>query len=393
MTVEHCEVIRSFIILLYDGKLKERGYFQVPVSTAAPFGNRILYEVLPEQMKLMREPWYGFVPYDTHVSRSPLPKGHTSLYGVQYNPEKEPPPRVTLHPEARILCFGVCIFDFQDEKYRGKYSVDDIFLAGAEYLARAWIRKEKMEMNEGPFYYEVDASPHAVSTVSPDLFPTEAYQMEGVFQLPPLAKDRKRIQFRRVAPSPLPERDISSFGNTQTHGRGDPGNGIVLMHERVFQALQKEIQLSARAEEGGFLVGFPYRQPGSPENEDDPEFRWILEITDVVQAESAWGRPLMILFTGDTWSHITRRIDREFPGKRLVSWFHTHLFKAAIDFGLSGMDQDMHRRFFTRPWQTAVLINIDTSSSNREIRCFRQGPEEDLAECTFDVVAGWRDAG
>jgi hypothetical protein len=388
ITDQHITIIRSFVIALFDKTFKERDYFLLPVSVAAPFINRIIKERLPEITKTAREPWYRLVPHyrdEGPVQRSPLPVGPTSLYGIQYNADKEPPPRVTLHPDAHIISFTVALLDFDKEILRGEFTVDDIFLAGTECLARARIKEGRMKVDEGPFYYKVGVSPIDVRTVPVDLFPPEAYKVEGVFRLPQLAKDRKRTQFRKVTPAPLPEHDPSSFGNTQTFGRGKQGNGGVLMHASVYKALREDIYLSSKNEDGGYLLGFPYRQPGSPESEDDPGFRWLLEITDVIQAEGAWGRPGLLLFTGDTWSRVNRRLDSEYPDKKLVSWFHTHLFKATDEYGLSGMDQDLHRRFLTRPWQVAVLLNID-AGGEREVRCFQRGPHGDLEECTFEVL-------
>lgn len=384
---------RSFIVVLYDKAFKERGYFPVPVSVAAPFANRLFREMIPDQEQTVREPWYSLVAHwsdEDRLQRASSPVGPTSLYSECYVPEEEPPPRVALHPQAKVRHFTVCLLDFQTELFRGEYSVDDIFLAGAEFLARGWIKKGEMQMDEGPFYYEIIPSPNAVYTVPQDLFPPEAFQVEGVFPLPSLDKDRPRIEFRKVIPAPLPERGLGSYVNTHTYGRGEQRNGRIIMHAGVYQALQEGIFLKPKVEDGGYLLGVPYRQPESPGSEDDPEFRWLVEITDVVQAEGAWGKPAMLLFTGETWSQIHRNIDRDYPDKKLAGWFHTHLFKGTGEFGLSGFDRYLHQSFLTKPWQVAVLLNID-ADGGREVRCFQRGPEGVLVECTFEVfdtVAG-----
>jgi hypothetical protein len=124
--------------------------------------------------------------------------------------------------------------------------------------------------------------------------------------------------------------------------------------------------------------------PEGPEDEDNSEFSWLIEITDVIQAENTWGNPIWLLFTGDSWSRAKRRIDQDFPGKKLVAWFHTHLFRATDSFGLSGRDEELHRLFLTKPWQVAVLLNID-SNGDREVRCFQKDPKGDLVECIFEV--------
>ena len=382
--------IRSFILTLYDGKFQIRGYFPVSIAVVAPFANRFIKERLQEGADSLREPWYLIRPHyrpETLTERSPLPEGPTSLYSTRYDVDREPPPRVRLHPDAPITYFSVQIEDFQTVICQGDYSVDDLFLAGVEYLARARVTEGKMQMDEGPFYYKVDASPDDVRTVPRELFPPDAFEVEGVFRLPELARDRERIQFRKVRPEALPERDPASFGGTETRGRGTTRDNTIIMHEKAYRQLQQELYLHPRVEDGGYLVGNAYRQPGSPEDDSDPEFRWLLEITDVIKVEGAWGGPLSLLFTGDSWSKANRHLDIEFRGKKLAGWFHTHLFAASDAFGLSGLDVDLHRRFLTKAWQVAVLINIDADGV-REVRCFQRTPEGELAECTFEVIMG-----
>jgi len=379
--------IHSFLFVLYNQDAEECGIFPVPVSVAAPFTNRLFREVLPGRRATLREPWYALEPlYDERLhERAAYPVGMTSLYGTRYAPEEAPPPRVTLCPDAPVCYFVVKLLDLQTELYRGVYTVDDIFRAGAEYLARGQIERERVGGDEGPFTYEVLPSTEPVRTAPPELFPPEAYQVEGVFQLPLLAEDRERTVFRRIVPPSLPERTLASFGAFQTHGQGETERGKVLIHADVYRALKEGLPLSPRTEDGGYLLGAPYRRPGSPEDEETEAFRWILEITDAVLAEGAWARPGMLLFTGESWSRITRRLDQEEHDKKLVGWFHTHLFEATDGFGLSGMDQDLHRRYLTKPWQVAVLLNVD-ADGNRTVRCYQRGPEGDLVECEFGVL-------
>ena len=113
-------------------------------------------------METAREPWYLLIPHCSHdvaLRRAVKPVGATSLYGKPYIPENEPPPRVALHPQAHIRHFTVRILEFQSSLFQGDFSVDDIFLAGVELLARRWIRKGKMQEADGPFYYSVNTNP------------------------------------------------------------------------------------------------------------------------------------------------------------------------------------------------------------------------------------------
>ncbi len=379
--------IRSFRVTLYTRDFAEFDTFKVPFSVVAPFTNRIFSEVLQGGLESVGEPWYQLSPHyppETLSNRSPLPAGPTSLLSRRYDPDSEAPPRVTLHPEAELTYFTVSLLDFDRELFSGDYSVDDIFVAGAEYLARNLVKKGQLDMQYAPFYYSISASRDEVRTAPPELFPPQAFEVEGVFQLPLLADDRKRIEFRKVRPEPLPECDPAAVDLNADYGRGQALRNVVRMSADVYQRLRKDLPLHASVEDGGYLVGQPYRQPGSPEDESDPDFRWLLEISDVQKVEGAWGGPALLLFTGDSWSKMNRRMDTEFRAKKLVGWFHTHLFAGSDEFGLSGLDLDLHRRFLTKPWQVAVLLNV-TPDGEREVRCFQRGPEGDLVECRFEV--------
>src|SRR5262249_32880553 len=156
----------------------------------------------------------------------------------------------------------------------------------------------------------------------------EAYKVEGVFRLPPPAQDGPGIQFRPVPQPPLPVRDPAELGPAQTHGKGTPLAGRVFLPAWLFEDLHSKLVFSSSNEQGGYVLGNVFRQPDSPEKEDDPAFRWFIECTDVIRADEAVGSRDRLLFTGDAWSRVTRRRDKEFPGRRLVAWFHTHLFAA-----------------------------------------------------------------
>ena len=134
------------------------------------------------------------------------------------------------------------------------------------------------------------------------------------------------------------------------------------------------------------MLGNVYRLPGSPEKEDDPGFRWLVEVTDLLMAEDTVGTAIALLFTGDTWSKVSRRRDREFAERKLAGWFHTHVFPASDSFGLSGLDQEMHAWYLPKPWQVAILLNLE-NDGQRTVRCYQRGSEGDLVETPFAVFA------
>ncbi len=382
--------IKSFIIVFFGGDDRELESYQVPLSVAAPFANRLFMETpdLPD-WRTLREPWYTLAPRsaDAHpFRRSTHPAGPTSLYGREYDPESDPEsePRVHLHPQARIRHFEVCLLDLKDELHRGEYSVDDIFLHGAHYMLRHRIERGEIPGDAGPYTYGIVPSAQTVSNVA-DYFPEDAYEVEGVFRLPPRVEDRARITFRPVKSPPLPELDPGKLGESTSHGKGEPQAGRVVMSRRVFDALRRDLELSDEREEGGYLAGQAYRAPGSPEKDDDENFRWVVEVTHHEMAKGTLGSAAVLLFTGDSWSTIGRRLDTVLGGRVLVGWFHTHLFGATDDFGLSGLDQDMHAWYLSKPWQVAILLNLE-KDGERTVRCYQRGPEGDLVETPFEVL-------
>lgn len=390
MAQGHPPVQQGFILYLFDGKLNKLKTYYLPLDVAAIFTNRIVKELFPNLSKGASEPWYKVIPYCSHqkdkkLKRAKLPQGPTSLISTKYEPEKEPPPRVLFNPASHFRFFEVQLYDLKKKIFSGEYHVNDLFLAVAETLMQGLYEDKVITDEDAPFYYEIEISPKLITTMSPDLLPQEAFQVEGVFHLPVLKADRKRIQFTKIKPPPLPVLEESAFGETETKGRGKPGEGRVLMSAKVYDTLKHKIELSDEVEQGGYLLGTPYRLAGSPEDEEDEDFKWGIDIRDIIVATGGYGTALLLLFNGDTWSELKREMDRSYPDKKLLSWYHTHLFKGSDDFGLSGLDQTLHRRFFTLPWQVAILLNLDPMTNEREVRCFQRGPSGELVESQYEV--------
>jgi hypothetical protein len=376
--------VRSFFVTFYDADLQELAHYQVPFSVTTPFANRLARDILSIAGAL-HEPWYTLAARSGHdFVRSPLPLGPTSLYGERYEPTAETVPAIHLHPEALVRYFEVHLFDNQVELYKGVYTVDDIFLHGVHLLLNQRIQNGKLSVEQGPFAYAIIPGSSSSNAIEQDVLPEQAYQVEGIFHLPPRRKEEPLIAFRPIPQPPAAEADPGIFGAVQWHGKGDPQAGLVFMPARVYTELRQQLILSTKKEEGGYLLGNVYRQPGSPESEGGENFRWIVEITDLLMAEDTVGSAMKLLFTGDSWSKINRRRNRDFAERRLVGWFHTHLFPATDSFGLSGLDQDMHAWYLPRPWHVAVLLNLEPDG-DRTVRCYQRGPDGSLVETPFAV--------
>lgn len=110
------------------------------------------------------------------------------------------------------------------------------------------------------------------------------------------------------------------------------------IHEHVFSSLNAEV--------GGVLVG-RLRDDGSP------------LVTGIVPALEAEGGRSRVTFTHDAWATIHATIDREHPGEEILGWYHSH---PGFGIFLSEHDLFIHRNFFSRPEQIAIVVDPHAGS-------------------------------
>lgn len=60
-----------------------------------------------------------------------------------------------------------------------------------------------------------------------------------------------------------------------------------------------------------------------------------------------------LTFTQDTLVGFHEELDRNFTGKRIVGWYHTH---PRMGIFLSHYDTFLHNNFFPEPWQVALVV-------------------------------------
>jgi len=61
-----------------------------------------------------------------------------------------------------------------------------------------------------------------------------------------------------------------------------------------------------------------------------------------------------VTFTQDTWEHIYKIKDRDFPDERIVGWYHSH---PGFGIFLSDHDSFIHKNFFSAPEQVAWVFD------------------------------------
>ncbi|MBO3747495.1 hypothetical protein J5X84_15565 [Streptosporangiaceae bacterium NEAU-GS5] len=132
----------------------------------------------------------------------------------------------------------------------------------------------------------------------------------------------------------------------------DPPLAVVLT-AIVYDQLLSSMSFSDDLEEGGFFIGEVYRAE---------QGGMVILITEAVKAEQSGASMLHFTFTGESFLRLNDLIAHRSMGERLLGWYHTHLFPASDELGLSSIDVELHKGTFRQPWQVAGLVNIDRRS-------------------------------
>jgi proteasome lid subunit RPN8/RPN11 len=116
----------------------------------------------------------------------------------------------------------------------------------------------------------------------------------------------------------------------------------VQVAEEVVLAVDAAVGIDTSVEQGGVLVG-----TYDPESERT----WV---TGSIVAVGAVSEAASLRFTHETWDHVNTVMEQDFPGQRMVGWYHSH-----PHFGifLSDYDQFIHENFFREPWQVAYVVD------------------------------------
>ncbi|MDO6433086.1 hypothetical protein Q4E93_20930 [Flavitalea sp. BT771] len=380
----------QFLIVYKQQDQEIRRFAFIPYSFVATSIDKLIGPVLQAAGIRLKEAWFMLIP-EPGITPGELRRPQSPGAGFHGEEGSDRPARfsslVLPGPGAAIQWLRLEVNEMNEMIYSCHLSVEELFMYFIDKVAA---------LAYGPglksgsiVYYELMLSRDDNAAFSdPDgdatLVVPETFSGKDVFELPRLKSDRTRISFSKVKSDVLPLYTPSGPSGAQTRGRGRYAESRVVLTPDVYHQLVETLPLSQSEENGGYLVGNAYRQAEGPENEEEKGFRWIIEITAIVPAEHAFGNSLLLLFTSETWSKLNQAISRDFPTQKLLGWYHTHLFAASDSFGLSELDQSLHRQFFTKPWQAALLLNID--KTGRELRCFQKNDSNGrLEETKYEV--------
>ena len=149
-------------------------------------------------------------------------------------------------------------------------------------------------------------------------------------------------------------------GGPADGGAGDAPPVTLVLRPEAYRTLTEQ-HFSADVEEGGFVIGHRHADGEHPG-------RYLLEVTAVVRAESTGASLLRFTFTGESFLRLGNLLARRNSDEEILGWYHTHLFSATPEFGLSTVDVRLHTTTFRRPWQVAALLNLGTDG--RVLRWF-----------------------
>jgi proteasome lid subunit RPN8/RPN11 len=107
----------------------------------------------------------------------------------------------------------------------------------------------------------------------------------------------------------------------------------------------------------------------------------ITKVEARIAGESAAQGGAHVTFTQDTWEHIYKIKDRDYPDERIVGWYHSH---PGFGVFLSDHDTFIHKNFFSSSTQVAWVY--DPHSDEEGCFGWRNGRLERVGE--FEFVDG-----
>jgi proteasome lid subunit RPN8/RPN11 len=136
-----------------------------------------------------------------------------------------------------------------------------------------------------------------------------------------------------------PRRELPTF----TGGAREP-RYQVLVRQSVLNKIHRHGKSVEEKEVCGVLVGNVHHDASGP---------WLY-VEQAIEGNGATERAAQVTFTAETWAHIQLVMDRDFPDRRILGWYHTH---PGFGIFLSDMDVFIQDNFFGEPWQVALVYD------------------------------------
>jgi proteasome lid subunit RPN8/RPN11 len=118
------------------------------------------------------------------------------------------------------------------------------------------------------------------------------------------------------------------------------GPPTLLVDSEVVRRIRQHARSCSKTEVCGVLVG------------QDRE--GVVEVEASITGLNADEAGAHVTFTQDTWEHIYKVKDKEYPDHRIVGWYHSH---PGFGVFLSDHDTFIHKNFFSSPGQVAWVFD------------------------------------
>ena len=154
----------------------------------------------------------------------------------------------------------------------------------------------------------------------------------------------------------------------------DPRQPRVIIEGEVLRQIRQHARANSKTEVCGVLIG--------------EESAGSLSIRARIPGLNAAQAGTYVTFTQDTWEHIYKIKDKEYPEARIVGWYHSH---PGFGVFLSDHDTFIHKNFFSSPLQVAWVYD----PLSDEEGCFGWSADrlERLAEIQVRDDKGGEEAG
>lgn len=148
----------------------------------------------------------------------------------------------------------------------------------------------------------------------------------------------------------------------------------LMMNSEVLRRIRQHARSQSKTEVCGVLIGNAYGGK--------------LKIDASIPGANAAQGGTHVTFTQDTWEHIYKIKDRDYPDERILGWYHSH---PGFGVFLSDHDTFIHQNFFSSPQQVAWVYDPHTDEEG----CFGwvNGRLERLSELAVSDGRGGELAG
>jgi proteasome lid subunit RPN8/RPN11 len=149
---------------------------------------------------------------------------------------------------------------------------------------------------------------------------------------------------------------------------------VLMMNSEVLRRIRQHARSQSKTEVCGVLIG--------------NEYGGKLKIEASIPGANAAQGGTHVTFTQDTWEHIYKIKDRDYPDERILGWYHSH---PGFGVFLSDHDTFIHQNFFSSPQQVAWVYDPHTDEEG----CFGwvNGRLERLSELAVSDGRGGELAG